>query len=167
MKRHWRLAAVLAFAVVAAAFTTIRPADPGAEIDYPTGYRHWAHVKTAVVGPDSPFFAIYGGIHSIYANEQAMQGYITGQYPDGAVIVVDVREGPMTAMGVDAGARRRLDIMVKDQTAYAATDGWGYATFLGDNRVDRFYPQASAATRCHACHTRRADQGYVFSRFQE
>ena len=43
-------------------------------VPYPEGYRKWVHVGTALVGPQSPFFATGGGIHHIYANDKAMKG---------------------------------------------------------------------------------------------
>src|SRR4029450_2560956 len=61
-------------------------------IPFPAGYRTWAHVKSVVVGPASAAFATEGGIHHIYANERAVEGYRTGTFPDGSVIVYDLLE---------------------------------------------------------------------------
>lgn len=139
-----------------------------AEVDYPEGYRRWTQVRSTVVGPASPFFATFGGFHTVYANDIAMQGYETGVFPDGSILVVDLREGPITDRGVDAGAQKRLDVMVRDHAAFPTTDGWGYASFMGPgNRTVRRFAQAEAATRCHACHTRRRAQDFVFSSYEE
>src|SRR5262249_22422473 len=67
-------------------------ADGPVGIPYPAGYRQWAHVKTMLVGPRSPFFSSAGGIHHIYANEKSMEGYTTGRFPDGAVLIFDLLE---------------------------------------------------------------------------
>lgn len=139
-----------------------------AEVDYPVGYRRWTQVRSTVVGPASPFFATFGGFHTVYANDIAMQGYETGVFPDGSILVVDLREGPITDRGVDAGAQKRLDVMVRDHAAFPTTDGWGYASFMGPgNRTVRRFAQAEAAVRCHACHTRRSANDFVFSSYEE
>lgn len=141
-----------------------------AEVDYPEGYRRWTQVRSTVVGPASPFFASFGGFHTVYANDIAMQGYATGTFPDGSILVVDLREGPISEMGVDAGPQKRLDVMVRDHAAFPTTDGWGYASFMGPgNKTVRRFAQAEAATRCHACHSRprpRAND-FVFSSYEE
>lgn len=140
----------------------------GAEVDYPEGYRRWTQVRSTVVGPASPFFATFGGFHTVYANDIAMQGYETGAFPEGSILVVDLRAGPITDRGVDAGAQKRLDVMVRDHAAFPATDGWGYASFMGPgNRTVRRFAQAEAAVRCHACHTRRSANDFVFSSYEE
>lgn len=57
-------------------------------VAYPLDYRSWTHVKSALIGPQSPFYERYGGIHHIYANEKAMTGYRSGEFQDGSVIVL-------------------------------------------------------------------------------
>ena len=139
-----------------------------AEVDFPVEYRRWTQVRSTVVGPASPFFATFGGFHTVYANDIAMQGYETGTWPDGSILVVDLREGPITEMGVDAGAQKRVDVMIRDHAAFPTTDGWGYASFMGPgNRTVRRFAQAEAATRCHACHSRPRARDFVFSRYEE
>lgn len=159
--------AFLALGIMAMAPTRAAPAA-AADVDFPTGYRRWTQVRTQVVGPASRFFDNFGGIYTIYANDLAMQGYETGVYPDGSILVQDTREGPMTDLGVSAGARKRVDVMIRDHAAFPTTDGWGYATFMGPgNRTVRRFAQTEAATRCHACHTRSRAKDFVFSRYEE
>src|SRR2546423_1614501 len=67
-------------------------AKPDNSLAYPAGYRKWAHVKSALVGPASPAYKKYGGLHHIYANELALEGYRTGNFPAGSVIVFDLLE---------------------------------------------------------------------------
>ena len=45
------------------------------EVAYPEGYRDWTHVKTMIVEPGHPLYDPFGGIHHIYANEKALEGY--------------------------------------------------------------------------------------------
>jgi hypothetical protein len=63
------------------------PADP---VPYPAGYRTWVHVKSARVNHRSPTAGRYGGLHHIYANKEAMEGYRTGKFPDGSIIGFDL-----------------------------------------------------------------------------
>ena len=159
--------AFLALGVMAMAPSRAAPVAD-AEVDFPVEYRRWTQIRSTVVGPASPFFATFGGFHTVYANDIAMRGYETGTYPDGSILVVDLREGPMTEMGVDAGAQKRVDVMIRDHAAFPTTDGWGYASFMGPgNRTVRRFAQAEAATRCHACHTRRRAKDFVFSSYEE
>src|ERR1044072_6957866 len=96
-------------------------ATPQTTIDYPGGYRQWTHVKSALVGPQSPSFPRYGGLHHIYANEKALEGYRGGQFQDGSVIVFDLLEVQEKA-GVTAEAGRRfIDVMVKDSKRFTET----------------------------------------------
>jgi hypothetical protein len=88
-----------------------------------------------LVGPQSPAFATEAGIHHIYANGKAMEGYDTGKFPDGSIIVYDLLETKETGGVTVEGAQRRVDVMVKDGQRYPETGGWGFARFWGDNRT--------------------------------
>ena len=107
------------------------------EIPYPAGYRTWVHVKTKLVGPGNPNFRINGGYHHIYANAKAMEGYRSGYFPDGAVLVFDVLDIMEQGGNTQEGNRKRLDVMVKDSLKYPATGGWGYEEFNGDSHTER------------------------------
>ena len=151
-------AAVLAFAPPSAA------ADP-APVPYPTGYRNWTHVKSLQIQSGHPLYDAFGGIHHLYANAKAMEGYRKGRFPDGAVIVFDLLEAKEADKTVGTGARKVVGVMHKDSKRWAATGGWGYEGFKGDSRTDRAVG-ANAATACHACHTAQKDKDYVFSAWQ-
>jgi hypothetical protein len=141
-------------------------AKPNDAVPYPTGYRLWTHVKAALIGPQSPAFENSGGIHHIYANEKAMEGYRTGKFPDGSVIVADFLETRENAGVTTEGPRRRIDVMVKDSKRYAATGGWGFEQFRGDSQTDRMVT-AENATKCFACHAKQKDHDSVFSEFRK
>ena len=51
------------------------PADTDEAIPFPADYRKWAVVRSLVVGPENKNFAINGGFHHYYANEQAVEGF--------------------------------------------------------------------------------------------
>jgi hypothetical protein len=134
-------------------------------IPYPVGYRKWAHVKAALIGPQSPAFEDSGGIHHIYANEKAMEGYRDGRFPDGSVLVADFLETRESEGVTTEGPRRRIDMMVKDSKRYAATGGWGFEQFRGDSQTDRLVT-AETAAKCFACHAKQKERDSVFSVFR-
>ena len=140
-------------------------AAPDDAVAYPAGYRAWSHVKSALIGPQSPFYQSYGGIHHIYANDKAMEGYRNGQFQDGAVIVFDLLEAHETAGVTAEGPRRLIDVMAKDAKRYAATGGWAYEEFRGDSRTNRAL-SAPAKAACYNCHAQQKDHDFVFSVFR-
>ena len=72
-------------------------ADP--QVPYPEGYRDWHHVKSMVIEEGHPLYGAFGGIHHLYANDKAMEGYRKGTFPDGSVIVFDLLEAGIPVDG--------------------------------------------------------------------
>jgi len=58
-------------------------------VPYPDGYRQWTHVKSTIIGPKSSAYEQIGGIQHIYANEKGMEGYRTGRFPEGSILIYD------------------------------------------------------------------------------
>jgi Cytochrome P460 len=131
-------------------------------VPYPEGYRHWMHVKSMVIQPGHALYDAFGGIHHLYANKKAEQGYKAGKFADGAVIVFDLLEAKSADNTVQEGARKVVGVMHKDARKYKATGGWGYEGFKGDSKTERAVG-ANAASACHACHTAQKDKDFVFS----
>ena len=131
-------------------------------VPFPEGYRNWVHVKTTLVGPQSPAFAVNGGIHHFYANEKALEGYRTGTFPDGAVLIDDLLETRENAGITSAGPRRRVAVMLKGAERYRETGGWGFEVFKSDGHDGSLTPEAAAG--CFACHEKA--RASVFSEFQ-
>lgn len=163
MKKIFFLAgAVLSFTWLIATETPAA-ANPA---PYPEGFRSWVHVKTGIIGPQSKGFASSGGAHHIYANAPAMEGYRTGNWPDGSIIVYDLWELGDSNGNSPEVARRWIDVMVKDSVRYAETGGWGFEEFDKSSRTVRNIG-ATATTACYQCHTNRKANGYVFSAYRE
>ena len=146
----------------AAFASTLPAAEP---VPYPTGYRQWTHVKSMVIEPGHALYEAFGGLHHLYANDEAMQGYREGRFPDGAIIVFDLLTAVAADHTVTAGARKVVGVMVKDSQRHAATGGWGFEAFVGDSRTERAVAD-KAADACFACHAPRRDHDYVFSEIQ-
>jgi hypothetical protein len=157
--------AVVMMFVAMGIFVCIGQVKSDDQIAYPAGYRQWVHVKSVLIGPESPNKR-YIGFHHIYANEKAMEGYRNGRFEDGSIIVFDVLEAQVSAATTSEGARRFIDMMVKDSQRFASTGGWGFEEFQGDSQSERVLtPQAKVT--CYNCHTQRKEQGFVFSVFRK
>ena len=133
------------------------------DIPYPEGYRMWTHIKTELIGPGNPNFESNGGYHHIYANAAAMQGYNSGYFPDGSVLIFDVLNTREHGGNTQEAGRKRLNVMVKDSLKYSSTGGWGYGEFTGDSHTQILTP--TLKTKCFNCHSKR--ENYVFSRFRK
>lgn len=151
MNRRDAAVGILGVAGALAWCLTVRGDSTGAVVPYPEGYRLWAHVKTTVIGPQSADFQRNGGIHHFYANPKAMEGYRTGAFADGAVLVDDSMEANEKAGTITEGARHRVAVMVKDAALYRAHGGWGFEVFKADGRDPALTAEGRAA--CFACHS--------------
>jgi hypothetical protein len=155
---------LLAAAVSAGGFSLRAQLDD--TVPFPKEFRKWAHVKSALVGPQSAAFATEGGIHHIYANEKALAGYDTGEFPDGSVIVYDLLETKEVAGNTIEGPTRRVDVMVKQSELHRTTGGWEFMSFPGGNPTNgKLTAERQAA--CAVCHANRKDHDFVFSEFRK
>jgi hypothetical protein len=136
------------------------------EVPYPADYRDWHHVKSMVIEEGHPLYGDFGGIHHIYANDKALEGYRGTQFPDGAVIIFDLLAAEHDENAVTEGARKVVGVMHKDSTKFAATGGWGFEGFGGGDPNKRVVGD-NAASACFACHQPQREQDYVFSQLRD
>ena len=141
-------------------------AADAAPVPYPQGYRQWTHVKSMTINPGHALYDAFGGIHHLYANKKAEQGYKSGKFADGSVIIFDLLEAKAADNTVQEGARKVLGVMHKGARKYKDTGGWGFEGFKGDSTTDRAVGK-NAATACFECHTARGSNGFVFSAFRK
>ena len=147
------LACVTALSATSAA--TRRAPEP---VAYPDGFRRWSHVHSALVGPGGT----RPGLYHIYANDAAMRGYASGRFPEGSVIAFDLYDVTVENHVTKQAARKLVDVMVKDSTRFAESGGWGFAEFLGDERVRK----EGVQKQCAQCHATRREQDWVFSKYK-
>jgi len=138
------------------------------DVPYPDAFRSWQHVKSIVIGPQHRTFATRGGIHHYYANNLAVEGYRTGTFANGSVIVDEgvitkAGEGPAEGITLE-GDRRALDVMIKNDRLYQDTGGWGFEHFEGTTTTPTL--TASARATCLECHS-KASRDHVFSAIRE
>lgn len=132
-------------------------------VPYPEGFRFWTHVKSMEIKRGHPLYEAFGGLHHIYANPQALAGYLSGKkaFPEGSVIVFDLLEAKEEGGALLEGPRKLIGVMVKDPARYPETGGWGYYAFGPDGKPLAIDPKA-----CHACHQGAANTDFVFSAFR-
>lgn len=159
--RFGSLAILVAGASLTLSFAGASEPSSGA-VTFPHGFRQWMHVKSAVVWPETTANANFSGLHNIYANELAMVGYRTGQYPDGATIVFDLFEVQATSGAFEPSRRKAVDVMVRDSRA---PKGWVFERFwsgVPTNRAD-----AKLKANCLSCHLGEEEGDMVFSKAPE
>jgi Cytochrome P460 len=159
---------VLAGIVVFTAPASLHADDSGAPIfvtKIPPGYRDWKLVSIAHEE---------GSLHSIGAvlgNDLAINAYRDAKlpFPDGAIVAalhyshVPSEENNKVfgqAQSFVAGPATNIQFMVKDSTKYAATGGWGFATF-----VDGKPAPAASMKSCFPCHNQIKARDLVFTRY--
>jgi hypothetical protein len=163
------LVAVVALAgVVAFTAASLHADDSAAPIfvtKIPPGYRDWRLISVAHEE---------GNLHSIGAvlgNDVAIKAYREAKlpFPDGTIIAalhyghVPSEENNKVfgqSQSFVAGPPTNIQFMVKDSTKYAATGGWGFATFKDGKPAD-----AASMKSCFPCHNRAKDSDLVFTRY--
>jgi len=134
-------------------------------IDYPDGYRLWAHVKSMTIHENHPLQNPFLGIHHVYANARALNGMKTGRFADGSMLVFDQLKSQSAEGASVEGDRVLIGVMVKDDQRFPKTNGWGYEAWKGDSRSERLVKDQGVS--CHGCHTQRKSNDYVFSQWRD
>lgn len=159
-KHTWLLAGIISL--------LLSPATSGAdehEVPYPDGYRHWSHVKSMLIEPGHPLENPFQGIHHVYANDKAIQGYKDGKFPDGSVLVFDLLDYVEEGDTIQEGDRKLVGVMHKDAKKYAETGGWGFEGFTKSSETERLTNDGGVS--CYVCHTPQEDHDYVYSRWRD
>lgn len=115
----------------------------------PKGYTGWKKSERKLVTDKSSLFY---GIHYIYADKKAMQGYQAGnKFPEGSTIVVDyfnIKDGS----AID-GSKNMVVLMRKDKRK-KDTGGWLFAGYGADGKASGLDPVGT----CFGCHQKDASQ---------
>lgn len=156
---------------LAAALVAGETATPAPDVPYPEGYRTWRHICSAVLLPgpadapsrprDEKNANPHGLIHHVYANDKALEGYRTGHFPEGAVLIADWFVLEPKGRQLVQGPRKSINVMVRD-ARYSTTGGWGFEDFDQDSRTTRNVA-TNAIQMCFQCHERAKNREYVFS----
>jgi hypothetical protein len=160
--------AILAGIVVFTVPASLRAADSAAPIfvtSSPPGYRDWRLISVSHEAGN------LNSIGAVLGNDVAIKAYreSTLPFPDGTIIAalhyghVPSAENNKVfgqAQSFVPGAPTNIQFMVKDSTRYAATGGWGFATF-----VDGKPAPAASMKSCFPCHNQAKATDLVFTRY--
>jgi len=141
--------------------------EPGAVADAPNGiafpadYRNWRvisvshrtdhHSMRVILGNDTAFNAVLDGR--------------TNPWPDGSVLGKVVwKEGPEPKWATAIAPQQFIhaEFMLKDAKAWAATGGWGYARWVGEE-LKPYGANSHFVQECVACHTPVKDNDWVYT----
>ena len=162
-KNHTILIFMLSAIVLFSAFSRLE--DPE-QVPYPTGYRGWTHIKSKVALSNNTANKSSSTYHHIYANDLALQGYKTGKFPKGSVIVADFIAAVDSSSALFEGQRKYIDVMIRNTEQYASTGGWGFEEFDKDSKTARKVNLVNAQA-CFNCHKSQAANEFVFSKYRE
>ena len=131
----------------------------------PPGYRDWRLISVAHEEGN------LNSLGAVLGNDVAINAYREGKlpFPDGTIIAalhyghVPSEENNKVfgrSQSFVPGPPTNIQFMVKDSTKYAATGGWGFATFKDGKPAD----EASMKT-CFPCHNQAKASDLVFTRY--
>lgn len=134
--------------------------SPGAShgIDYPTGWQNWATIAMSHRTDNNTVRIILGNDVAV----AAARGGRTNPWPDGAIlgkVVWKAAELERWQAAIGPGELVHAEFMIKDSAKHAATGGWGWARWVGEEQ-DAF---AGGMDACVACHTPVKDRDWVFT----
>ena len=100
----------------------------------------------------------------MFANQDAANGFSSGNFADGSIIVYELREAQQKNGVIVEGDRKRVDVMIKDSGHYPSTGGWRFERFWGtDQAKDAIH---DSGVSCFQCHAKANAHGSVFSQLQ-
>jgi len=131
----------------------------------PPGYRDWKLISVSHEAGN------LNSIGAVLGNDVAIKAYRAGKlpFPDGTIIAalhyshVPSEENNKVfgrSQSFIAGPATNIQFMVKDSTKYAATGGWGFATFVDGKPSD-----PASMKSCFPCHNQIKARDLVFTRY--
>jgi hypothetical protein len=137
-------------------------AEASSPVAFPEGYRNW-YVDHSTVALQGHTPADEVGIQQVYANIVAVKGLETGEFDDGAILVVDrfayVEDSNKT---LSQGDRKVIAVMQRDQQRFRDTGGWGFEAFKDGDPAHRLVTDGGKA--CFSCHAPHSDNSFLFTR---
>jgi len=130
-------------------------------VQFPDNFRRWVHVGTGVIMPGGPIPEIEQGMHHVFANQKAVDGYASGDFADGSIIVYELRQVQQKDGVIFEGERRRVDTMIKNSRLYASTGGWRFERFVGSDQTQDAI--RDSGNSCFECHSKVKAHGFVFT----
>jgi len=164
---------LVAVAIIVGLVTIVAPARSHADgqatapyvTEIPHGYRDWRWISSAHEAGN------LNSLGAVLGNNIAIDAYREKKlpFPDGTIIAaLHYRNVPSDennkafgqAQSFVPGPATNIQFMVKDSTKYAATGGWGFATF-----VDGKAAEPASMKSCFPCHEKASATDLVFTRY--
>jgi hypothetical protein len=160
--------------LAAAASPETRPQDAVVRYDnqgrmlFPADYREWVYLSTgrgmsynpvAAGGPEPPF-------DNVFVNPVAYRSFLeTGTWPDGTVLVLEIRGGTSHGSILEAGSFQTgdalaVEVHVKDTPRFGG-DGWAFFGFGGKDPAAMVPREAN----CYSCHEANTAVDRTFVQF--
>jgi hypothetical protein len=115
----------------------------------PKGYTGWKKSERKLVTDKNSLFF---GVHYIYADKKALQGYKAGnKFPEGSMIVVDyfnIKDGSAS------DGPKNMTVMMRRDKRSKETGGWLFAGYGADGKPSGLDPVST----CFSCHQKDAAQ---------
>lgn len=150
------------FALAALGSGSALAAEPAPNgITLPEGYKDWRLLSVHQRSDNHTIRAVLGNDVAIKAAREGQ----TNPWPKGTVLAKMVwkavkHEKWETAL--EPGAFVHAEFMIKDAEKYAATGGWGFARWLGQEQKP-YGKDANFVQECFGCHTPVKDNDWVFT----
>lgn len=150
---------LFALALAAGSALAADPAPNG--IALPEGYKDWRLLSVHQRTDNNTIRAVLGNDIAIKAAREGQ----TNPWPNGAVLgklVFKAVPHEKFPTALEPGNFIHAEFMLKDTGKYAATGGWGYARWLGQEQKP-YGKDAGFVQECIACHTPVKDRDWVFT----
>jgi hypothetical protein len=139
----------------------------------PANYREWVFLSSGLgmtYGPNAPAAGAPLRFDNVYVNPSSYRHFMkTGQWPDGTVLILEVREseskGSINQHGHYQSGLVGLEANVKDARRFPGT-GWAFFDISPRNgaQSDAVKPLAQGS-RCTACHSANGAVDSTFVQF--
>ena len=137
--------------------THVQPALNG--IAYIAGYTDWQVVNTTDRFDNGTLRVIYGNDVAI----KAIKEHHTNPWPNGTIFAKVAWKEDTDSNGIiHPGAFWQVEFMTRNSQQYAATKGWGWARWRG-NDLKPYGRTATFSRECMNCHEPMKDKDYVFT----
>jgi hypothetical protein len=130
---------------------------PDGKLIFPQDYRTWVYLST---GMDMSYRDTAPGVthafDSVFVDRPSYDAYMkTGTWPNGTVMVLEVRKGQskgsINQAGVFQTDRLGAEVHVKDTTRFKK-DGWAFFPKRGEEEASKALPETSDCNVCHEQH---------------
>ncbi len=127
------------------------------KLTFPADYRTWVYLSS---GMDMAYVEGGGGqmhaFDNVLVDPAAYRTFLqTGTWPDGTVLVLEVRSAEahqsIDKAGRSQGGRIAVEAHVKDTARFRDAGGWGFFCFHGEQPGARI-PATAACASCHQAH---------------